>query len=119
MLLYAEFDHAALAEFPYTGWVSQLGFPLALGAYILIVIPWTIFSTWMFNNTKGSLLLVAILHGSEIWAAFWMMSLVINKDNLDNYWGYGIVMVLTAFIIVMITGGENLSRRYQRITNTK
>jgi hypothetical protein len=42
-----------------------------------------------------------------------------TKENPDYYWGYGIFMVLTAFIIVMITGGENLSRRYQRITNTK
>jgi membrane protease YdiL (CAAX protease family) len=120
VLFYVQQNPHALPDFPYGIWINQKGF---LVAYLVILfmfsLPWSILFTWMFNNTKGSLLLVAILHGSEIWVAFWMMSLGINKDNLENYWGYGILMVLAAFIIVMITGAENLSRRYQRITNTK
>jgi membrane protease YdiL (CAAX protease family) len=115
MLLYAEFDQAALAEFPYTGWVSQMGFPLALGAYIMIVIPWTIFSTWMFNNTKGSLLLVAVLHSSEVWVAYWFLSTGLDDGDFGNYWGYIFMLLVAALVIVLYNGSENLSRLHDRI----
>jgi hypothetical protein len=63
----------------------------------------------------GSLLLVAALHGSEIWLVYLMMSMGINQNNFDNYWGYGMVMVLVAFLVVIITGPQNLSRKHTRI----
>jgi hypothetical protein len=81
----------------------------------MLSLPWSIFYTWMFNNTRGSLLLVATLHGSEIWLVSFMMSMGINPKNLDNYWGYGTVMVLTAIIIVIVSGSQNLSRKQKRV----
>jgi membrane protease YdiL (CAAX protease family) len=107
---------AALEGFQYSGWIAQKGFTAAImtGA-LLFMLPWSIFITWMFNNTKGSLLLVAILHGSEIWVAYWMTSTGINPGNLDNYWGYGAIMVLMASLIVIITSPQDLSRKYKRI----
>ena len=35
--------------------------------------------------------------------------------NLDNYWGYGMVMVLTAILLVMVAGSQSLSRKHKRI----
>jgi hypothetical protein len=86
---------------------------------VMLILPWSIFYTWLFNNTKGSLLLVATLHGSEIWLAYLMMSMGISPNNLDNYWGYGMVMILTAGIIVMVTGSQHLSRKHKRIVYHK
>jgi hypothetical protein len=83
----------------------------------MFLLPWSIFYSWIFNNTKGSLLLVAVLHGSEVWAAFWMLSAGINPSNLNNYWGYGTVMVVVASIIVITTGSQNLSRKHRRIVH--
>ena len=116
LFLYSGLDHPSLAEFPYSGWVSQKGFLIAMGAFILInQIPWSIFYTWIFNNTRGSLLLVAVLHGSEVWVAYWMLSTGVDASNFDNYWGYGIVMVVTALVIVLYNGARNLSRKHERI----
>ena len=59
----------------------------------------------------------AILHGSEVWVAYWILSTGINQGNFDNYWGYGLIMVLTAVIIVITNGVKNLSRKKERITS--
>jgi membrane protease YdiL (CAAX protease family) len=115
LLIYSGFQPYALPDFPYGVWMLQKGFLIAFSAMVMLSLPWSIFYTWMFNNTKGSLLLVATLHGSEIWVAYLMMSTGINPNNLDNYWGYGLVMILTASIIVMVTGSHNLSHKNKRI----
>jgi membrane protease YdiL (CAAX protease family) len=118
LLLYSRFQHPALADFPYSGWISQKGFLVTIVTLLLMfLLPWSIFYSWIFNNTKGSLLLVAVLHGSEVWAAYWMPSAGINPSNLNNYWGYGTVMVVIASIIVITTGSQNLSRKHRRIVH--
>ena len=118
LLLYSRFQHPSLADFPYAGWIAQKGFLVAVGAlFLMFMIPWSIFFTWIFNNTRGSLLLVAVLHGSEIWVAYWMLSSGIKPSNLDNYWGYGAVLVLIATLIVITTGSQNLSRKHKRIVH--
>jgi membrane protease YdiL (CAAX protease family) len=116
LLIYSRFQPYAIPDFPYGVWIVQKGFLIAfLAMVVLFMLPWSIFLTWMFNNTKGSLLLVATLHASEIWLAYCMMSVGISSNNLDNFWGYGMVMVLTAIIIVIVTGAHNLSRKHKRI----
>ena len=116
LLIYSGLQPSAFANFPYGGWIAQNGFLVAfITMNLMFLLPWSIFITWIFNNTKGSLLLAAILHGSEIWVAYWMLSFGISPSNLDDYWGYGAVMVLTAIIIVIITGSQNLSRKHKRI----
>jgi len=118
LLIYSGLQPDAIPDFPYGAWIVQKGFLIAfLTMVVMFMLPWSIFFTWMFNNTKGSLLLVATLHGSEIWLVYFMVSTGINQNNLDNYWGYGIVMVLTASLIVIVTGAQNLSRKHKRIVN--
>jgi len=116
LFIFSGLDHPSLESFPYADWASQKGFLVALGAFILInQIPWSIFYTWLFNNSKGSLLLPAILHGSEVWFAYWILSTGIDQNLFDNYWGYGLVMVVIAVIIVVTSGAENLSRKHERV----
>lgn len=118
LLLYSRLDPASLADFPYAGWIAQKGFLVAVVAFaIMFVLPWSILYSWIFNSTRGSLLLVAVLHGSEIWAAYWMLSTGINPRNLDNYWGYGALLVVTAISVVITTGSQNLSRKHTRIVH--
>jgi membrane protease YdiL (CAAX protease family) len=116
VFLYARFEQPSLADFPYGGWIAQVGFlPAFVTMILLFQLPWAIFFTWLFNNTRGSLLLVAILHGSEVWTAFWMLSAGIDSNNIDNYWGYGAVLAVVAATIVLATGAQNLSRKHKRI----
>jgi membrane protease YdiL (CAAX protease family) len=118
LLLYSRLDLPSRAQFPYAGWIAQKGFLQAMGAIILLfMFPWSILYTWIFNNTRGSLLLVAVLHGSEIWVAYLMMSNGIDSNNLDNYWGYGAILLVSAMLIVILTGSQNLSRKYTRIVH--
>ena len=116
IFLYSRLQLPELADFPYSGWIAQKGFLVAIVTMVLMfLLPWSIFYSWIFNNTRGSLLLVAVLHGSEIWVSYWMLRAGISPNNLDNYWGYGAVMALTAITIVIITGSQNLSRKHKRI----
>ena len=114
-LIYLRDHPYALPDFPYGIWIRQKGFLFAFTTMIVLMLLWSIFYTWMFNNTGGSLLLVAVLHGSEIWLAYWMMRTGISPSNLDNYWGYLIIMALLAGVIVAVTGSQNLSRSHQRV----
>ena len=116
IFIYSMQQPQALADFQYSGWITQKGFLVAImTATFMFLLPWSIFYSWIFNNTKGSLLLVSILHGSEIWVAYWMLSTGIRPNNLDNYWGYGIIMILIATIMVIKTGPQNLSRKHKRV----
>jgi hypothetical protein len=109
-------DYPIIANFPYSGWVAQKGFLVAMVAFIVLnQIPWSIFYTWIFNNTKGSLLLVSSMHGSAVWVAYWLISSGIIQTNLDNFWGFGLVMAVSAAVITLTYGAKNLSRRHERI----
>jgi len=112
LLLFSRLQPTAIPDFPYGEWILQKGFLITLLSMAILSLPWSIFFTWLFNNTKGSILLVAAFHGSEIWLAYLMGT---DSKKLDNLWGYGLVMLITAIIIVIITGPENLSRKHQRI----
>ena len=118
VLFFSNLQHPAMADFPYAGWIAQRGFVVALAVMVLMFqIPWSVFHTWLFNNTKGSLLLVALFHGSEIWVAYLMVSTGIDPSNINNYWGYGAIMVLMATVIVLMTGSQHLSRKRKRISH--
>jgi membrane protease YdiL (CAAX protease family) len=118
LLLYAGSQHAAFSDFPYGGWIASDGFLVTVGTLLLMfLLPWSIFFTWIFNNTGGSLLLVAVLHGSEIWVAYWMLRTGVSPSNLDNYWAYGGFLVLIASVIALVTGPRHLSRKRARITH--
>lgn len=120
VFIYAWLRPTIITSLPYPGWIAQKGFLVAfLAASLLFIFPWSLFFTWIFNNTRGSLLLVAVLHASEMWVAFWMLSTGIDETTLDNYWGYGAIMVLAALIMIIATGPKNLSRSYPRIIHTR
>ena len=116
LFIYSSQQNPAVADFQYSGWISQKGFLVAFLTMVLMFqVPWSIFIAWIFNNTGGSILLVAVLHGSEVWLAYILMSAGIDPGNLDNYWGYGVVLIVSAAVIVFVYGPQNLSRKYSRI----
>jgi hypothetical protein len=39
----------------------------------------------------------------------------IDQNNFDNYWGYGLLMLLTAVMIVAVTGSQDLLREHTPI----
>jgi membrane protease YdiL (CAAX protease family) len=117
LLFYASLDPAALAGFPYPGWIAQKGLLLTLTVNLVLLLAWAILFTWIFNSTGGSLLLVAVLHASEVWLAYLMVNAGLDPGDLNNYWGYAAVLAATAIAIVIATGPQNLSRSHSRIVH--
>lgn len=84
--------------------------PAILG-YAAFVIAQSVQFTWLFNNTRGSVLLAAVFHGAaNTWAGY-----------IDPYRGHfdGILVlmglsVLISIVIVALTGATNLSRTDKR-----
>jgi len=84
--------------------------PAILG-YAVFVIAQSVQFTWFFNNTRGSVLLAAVMHGaSNTWGGY--------IDVYRGYFGgiltFGVVSVLVSIIIVLIAGARDLSRTNRR-----
>jgi len=84
--------------------------PAILG-YAVFVIAQSVQFTWFFNNTRGSVLLAAVMHGaSNTWGGY--------IDVYRGYFGgiltFGAVSVLVTIIIVLIAGPRDLSRTNKR-----
>jgi membrane protease YdiL (CAAX protease family) len=90
---------------------SQAGLLPAFLAYSSFVIVSSVWFTWIFNNTRGSVLLAAVMHGaSNTWGSY--------IDVYRGYFGgiliFGAVSVLVTIIIVLIAGPRDLSRTNKR-----
>jgi uncharacterized protein len=67
--------------------------------------------TWLYNGTKGSLLLAALFHaGSNTAGVFMPMANTVSSENMGEYIIYVLLEVVTAVIIILATGPERLSR---------
>ena len=68
--------------------------------------------TWLYNNTKGSLLIVAICHAaSNTVAIFFPMANTISNENMGAYIVYILLEVLAAVIVTLYAGPARLSRK--------
>lgn len=66
----------------------------------------TIIYTWLFNSTRGSLLIVTLLHASQnTWA-----NLLSDNQAAPFYLTVGLLAVVVV-AMVTIYGAQNLSRR--------
>ncbi len=89
----------------------QGGLLLAILGYGLFVIANSIQFTWLFNNTRGSVLLAAVLHGaSNAWAGY----IDVYRGHFGGILTLMAVHILITTIIVVVAGATNLSRTKQR-----
>ncbi len=72
----------------------------------------TILFTWVYNHTRGSVLLAYLLHASF---NTWTRVLSIDTGDAFQDWMMTAVMLLLAGIVVKRTGSENLSHTNTRI----
>jgi membrane protease YdiL (CAAX protease family) len=92
-------------------WGSQGGLLPATLAYSVFVIVSSIQFTWVFNNTRGSVLLAAVLHGaSNAWGGY----IDVYRSHFGGILTFMAVSVLVSLIIVLMAGPTNLSRTTQR-----
>jgi membrane protease YdiL (CAAX protease family) len=92
-------------------WQLEAGLiPAALG-YTVFCIAWSIQYTWVFNNTRGSVLLAAVLHGA---VNAWNGYIDVYRGHFGAVIAYTVVSVIVSIVIVLIAGPTNLSRKNKR-----
>jgi membrane protease YdiL (CAAX protease family) len=92
-------------------WAAEVGLIPAILGYSAFVIVWAVQYAWVFNNTKGSVLLAAFQHGA---VNAWNGYIDVYRGNFGNVLAYMVVTMIVSIIIVLIAGATNLSRTQKR-----
>lgn len=83
--------------------------------FMVSTVALTILFTWMYNNTRGSVLMAYLLHAS---ANTWTRVLPIDHASSTLSWLVTGLIVLTAALVILRNGAENLSRQNHRLQET-
>jgi len=81
-------------------------------SFLISTVAMTVLYTWMYNNTRGSVLMAYLLHAA---ANTWSQVFAIDHANQLVNWILTGVLVLTALIVLSTNGAENLSRSQLRV----
>lgn len=89
------------------------GLLTAILGYAVFVIVQSVQFTWLFNNTKGSVLLAAVFHGAaNTWAGY----IDVYRGHFDGILVLAALSVLITAVIVQMAGANDLSRTFKRNT---
>ena len=67
--------------------------------------------TWLYNNTRGSLLLVTLFHAAgNTGGAFLPIANTVTGSNVNTLIIQIALEILVVLVVVVITGSERLSR---------
>src|SRR5215213_5496709 len=82
---------------------------------IVFVISWTIVFTWLFNNSRGSVLLAMLMHAmnNTISGSFFgpMFS---GADSVRQGWFYAALWCAVAVVLIVVYGPQHLSRTHHK-----
>jgi uncharacterized protein len=86
--------------------------PFAIGAVIM-----SIFYTWMYNGTGGSLLIVVLLHATTN-LPLTVVYASLGERVVPVFWLLDAMLALTAAVLIARTGAATLSRGREKQTET-
>lgn len=84
--------------------------------YVVNTISLTVVMTWLFNNTRGSLLIAVLFHTASN-VSDWIvpvMPTIASASGVRPFIIQAALVCLTALAVLIINGPENLSRRHGR-----
>lgn len=94
-------------------WAREVGLFPAFFGYTLFVTAWAIQLTWVFNNTRGSVLLVAVVHGAgNAWIGGYFD--LHGQAGMVGVVCLTILMTALSLAIVVFAGPAQLSRVNER-----
>ncbi len=102
-----------------TGFVGIL---LPFAAFLVGLTAFTVIMTWVFNNSRGSVLLAILLHTSlnTTWgmltSPIWGWLTAIRPANVNTQLGFYLSFIAAALVIIVATRGRLSYERYQRET---
>lgn len=85
---------------------------MSIWSFTIATISLTVLFTWLFNNTRGSVLLAYLFHASQ---NTWSQVFSVDHSNRFVDWSVTGLLVLLAVAVILRTGAENLSRKGMRI----
>jgi hypothetical protein len=95
------------------------GFVPALLLDTAMVIIWSILYTWLYNNSKGSVLRTCVFHAAiPTWTAYFGLSGGLAGTGIDLsaiVW-FGVLFAVMAIAVIVFYGPKHLSRKAERQT---
>ena len=83
-------------------WIDALLFP----------IEWSIVYTWLFNNAKGSVLIVMLFHNMNNISSGFVGQMFSGADSVNQAWLRLALWGVVAIVLVVAYGSQHLSRKH-------
>ena len=82
---------------------------------IVLIFAGTIVYNWVFNNARGSVLIIMVMHAANntISGSFFS-PMFIGADSVRQSWMLALVWTVVAILVIVISGPEHLSRKYHK-----
>lgn len=88
---------------------SQQGIPFPI--YLMLVVTGAIYFTWLYNNTRGSLIIVVLAHFSFNLSGGFLAGTLGLLPPMILYVVAGSLLLLTVIFVIFYFGGKSLSRK--------
>ncbi len=92
-------------------WIPGKFSDLPFGWFLLGILPLSVLFTWVFNNTKGSILIAVLFHGEANFAFLFFPILPAETGELGPFKWYVGLLWIVAIIVLVVEGPARLSRR--------
>jgi membrane protease YdiL (CAAX protease family) len=81
---------------------------------IVFIIVWTITFTWLFNNSRGSVLLAMLMHAMNNTISGAFNQMFSGADAVSQAWLYTALWGVVAIVLVVVYGPTHLSRKHRK-----
>lgn len=79
--------------------------------FMLHIMAFAVILTWLYNNTNGSLLVIAVCHAvSNTTGIFMPLANSVSSENMGSYIIYVFLELIAAIVVIIVAGPANLSR---------
>jgi uncharacterized protein len=95
--------------FFYLTGATQMGIPLPI--YLFLVLTITLYLTWLYNNTRGSLIITTLAHFTYNLSSTLIAGVVILMPAMVFYITAGSLLFLVVVGVIIYYGPKNLSRK--------
>ena len=81
----------------------------------LFIIEWSIVYTWLFNNAKGSVLIVMLFHAmNNTFSSAFESQMFSGADSVNQAWLRLALWGVVAIVLVVVYGSQHLSRKHSK-----
>ena len=82
---------------------------------IVLIFAGVIVLNWVFNNAKGSVLIIMLMHAANnAVAGSFFPPMFSGADSVRQSWLLALVWAIVAVLVIAITGPTNFSRKYRK-----